>query len=159
MISNPLLLFPFFVLCFTLIISVATNGSASRFEVMTSLYALLFLVGLLEIQSVAIRKWGFAILSASVLINGLLNFSATELRSTGPDWRNQIQYAQKKCEQNPSGSIRIVFAPNWTASITHPYRIVEPTTEKVKCSILNRQNWLESLILPRLKWALNNLIE
>jgi hypothetical protein len=32
----------------------------------------------------------------------------------------------------------VIFAPNWSASIQHPYKVKEPTTEIVKCVKLNR---------------------
>jgi hypothetical protein len=135
LLSKRKILIPFLLLLFTLFISVLTKGSAARFEVTTSLYALLFVVGILNQQSKKVSSAAFVLLYLFVGINGVINFGASDYRSTGPLWSQQIENSQRFCEGNPSGSFPMIFSPNWSASIQHPYKVLEPTTEKLDCSI------------------------
>jgi hypothetical protein len=133
--SDKKLLIPFLMLCLTLFVSVLTKGSASRFEVMTSLYAFLFSVGVLRVQKKKIREAGIIGLFLLVIINGIFNFKASELRATGPLWSEQLKSSQIFCEANPLESVLLVFPPNWKASVDHPYKVSEPTTENLECSV------------------------
>jgi len=131
--SNRNVLLVLFILVATLVISVFTNGAAARYEVMTSLYASLFLFSLIQLQTEKVRLVAYPFLMFCIGINGILNFGASDLRATGPLWSQQLHSAKQFCSTHPGGSVRIEFAPYWIASVSHPYEIHEPTTEKLSC--------------------------
>jgi len=138
LLVNPRLLFPFFTLCSSLFISVLSNGAASRFEVMTSLYAFLFVFSIFYSYKGKSSNLGIGFLVIFISLNGMFNFQASELRSSGPAWSNQLDSLHKLCGSRTNSSTHVIFAPNWSASIQHPYKVKEPTTEIVECVKLNR---------------------
>jgi hypothetical protein len=140
LVSNRLVSYPLFALTCSLLISVFTRGVGVRYEVMTTLYATLILVGFLEVQKGLIRKFGYIALALVYSVNGALNYSASVFRSTGPLWSQELIQSKDYCLKHPASSVAIIFAPNWSASISHPYKVSEPTTENLKCADLNKRD-------------------
>ena len=134
-LSDRKLLIPFFIFSSSLFVSVLTKGSTSRFEVMTSLYVIIFIAGVLQLQGRKFFSIGCILLYLFIGINGIFNFEASDYRSTGPLWSQQLENSRRICNDNPSGNFRMTFSPNWVASINHPYKVFEPTTEKIDCSV------------------------
>lgn len=129
--------YPIFALVTTIFISVFTRGIERRFGVLTTLYATLIIIGILQSRPRVVQNCGYIILVSAYIVNGILNFGAGDFRSAGPLWNQELKLKKEYCLANPSSSIRLVFAPNWSATFSHPYRVSEPTTEKIDCTDFN----------------------
>jgi hypothetical protein len=138
--GNRFVNYPVFALTCSILISIFTRGVETRFGVMATLYATLILVGMLQFRPGRFQNFGYIVLILAFIVNGSLNFAASEYRSSGPLWSQELSQSKDYCLKHPASSIGIIFAPNWVASISHPYRVSEPTTENLKCVDLNERD-------------------